>query len=107
MADTTVEDMAAADAMVVATTQPFRTMAGETKSMFERLWKDKEQIGPGKSIGFIVCHVADDAAPTLEALNGLAKFYGFTVAEDGVAVHASKVDEGKKRCHQLGAALVK
>ena len=107
VADTTAQDMAAADAIVVATTQPFRTMAGETKSLFERLWKDKEQIGPGKPIGFIVCHVADDATPTLEAMNGLTKALGFVATEDGVAVHASKLDEGKERCCQLGAALAK
>jgi multimeric flavodoxin WrbA len=105
--DTTIQDMAAADAIVLATTQPFRTMAGETKSLFERLWKDKEQINPGKPIGFIVCHVADDATPTLEAMKGLAKLYGFVSAEDGVAVHAAKLDEGKERCRQLGAALAK
>ncbi len=107
VADTTAQDMAAADAIVLATTQPFRTMAGETKSLFERLWKDREQIGSGKPIGFIVCHVADDATPTLEAMKGLAKLFGFVATEDGVAVHASKLDEGKERCSQLGSALAK
>jgi len=106
VADTTAQDVAAADAVVLATTQPFRTMAGATKSLFERMWVGKEQIGPGKPIGFIVCHVADDATPTLETMKGLSTALGFATG-DGVAVHASKLDEGKKRCHQLGAALAK
>jgi len=104
VADTTIQDLAAADAIVVATPQPFQIMAGETKKLFERLWKDREQIGQSKSLGIIVCHNTD-ATATLEAMKSLAKNYNFTPTGEWVTVRTAELEAGKERCRQLGAAL--
>ena len=102
--DTNIQDVTAADAILVATPQPFRMMAGETKKLFERLWKDREQIGEGKPFGVIVCY-ANDPAATLEAMDKLCGSYKFTKLGDWVVVKRDELEEGKESCRQLGIAL--
>lgn len=80
--DTNVQDLAAADAIVVAMPQPFQIMDGETKKLFERLWRDREHIGQGKSLSAIICHMGD-ATATREALKSLAKYYILLRQETG------------------------
>lgn len=102
--DTNVQDLVVADAILVATPQPFRIMAGETKKLFERLWKGREQIGEGKPFGVIVCY-ANDPAATLEAMDKLCGSYKFTKSGDWVAVNRAELEAGKESCCQLGITL--
>ncbi len=74
--NTNVQDLTAAAAILVGTPQPFRIMAGETKKLFERLWKDREQIGEGKPFGVIICCASDPAA-TMEAMDRLCGSFKF------------------------------
>lgn len=101
---TVVQDVASADGIIVATPQPFKMLAGESMKLFERLWKDRAQIGEGKPLGVIVCYM-NDATPTLEAMKSLASHFKFTPVGDWVAASAREVAESKNSCHALGAQL--
>ncbi|MBI4286972.1 MAG: hypothetical protein HY671_00920 [Chloroflexi bacterium] len=103
-AGTLAQDVAAADAILVATPQPFKMLAGESMKLFERLWKDRAQIGEGKSLGVIVCYM-NDATPTLEALKSLASHFKFTPQGDWVAASVKDLATGKNDCHRLGRQL--
>jgi len=105
IADTTIQDMAACDAILVVTSQPFGTIAGETKKLFERLSKDKEQVN-GKFFSAIICHMSDPSI-TAGTMDRLCSYYKFTRLGEWVTVNAAELEDGKERCCQLGATLVK
>ncbi len=102
--DTTIQDLATADAILLATPQPFQIMAGETKKLFERLWRDREQIGDGKPFGVIICHSSDPSA-TLEAMDKFCNYYKLAKISEWITVDTAEIEAGKERCRQLGIVL--
>ncbi len=106
VADTNIGDLAAADAILVATPQPFRSMAGETKKLFERLWKDREQITEGKPFGVIIVYNNDPAA-TVETMDRLCNHFKFSKVAEWTTVKAAEADAALGSCRELGAALAK
>lgn len=81
-------------------------IAGESTKLFERLWRDRRQIGEGKPFGAIICHI-NDPRPGVEAIERLSGYYKFTKANDWVTVNATEIEAGKERCRQLGACLAR
>lgn len=105
-AATTVQDLAAADAIIVATPQPFKMLAGETMKLFERLWRDRDKIGQGKPLGVIVCCV-NDASASFQAMKSLANHFKLTPSGNWVEVRTAALDTGKEDSYALGAELAK
>lgn len=103
-ANTEPQDVAAADGIIVATPQPFKMLPGESMKLFERLWKDRAQIGEGKALGVIVCYM-NDATPTLEAMKRLAGHFKLTPQGDWVAANAKDAATGNNDCHRLGVQV--
>lgn len=101
---TGIEDLKGADAWLVATPQTFRTMAGETKRLFERLWPDREQIAKNTAFSFIICHM-DEPAATVELMEKFAGYFGLAKANDGLIINVAELGASKERCWQLGATL--
>lgn len=104
-ADTTIEDLTTSDAILVATPQPFRVMAGETKKLFERLLQDRKKMR-GKPFGVIICHASDPTA-TMAAMDRMCSYYSFRKVSEWIAVNNAEIESGKERCRQLGATLAK
>lgn len=102
--NTIIQDLVAADAILVATPQPFQMIAGETTKLFERLWRDRKQIGEGKPFGAIICHT-NDPRHSVEAMERLSGYYKFAKVSDWITVNAAELEAGKERCRQLGALL--
>jgi len=102
--DVSVEAVAAADALLLATPQTFGTPAGATKELLERLWMGKDQLQPGKGFASIVCH-AHEPAGTSDLFAKLPGYFGFTAVGEPLLVSAEEIEDGRKRARELGAAL--
>jgi multimeric flavodoxin WrbA len=102
--DVTVEAVAAADVLVLATPQTFGTPAGETKKLLERLWIGKGQLPQGKGFASIVCH-ADEPAATSGLFAELPGYFGFTAVREPLVIAADEVDAQLEAARELGAAV--
>ena len=97
------DDLSNIDGVVVATTQSFRSMSGDTKKMFERLWIGRDKIRKGLRLATIVSYM-NDAKSTQENMRAIGKNFGFQEAGE-LAVKTDDVEDGKLRARQLGIAL--
>ncbi|MBN1631127.1 MAG: flavodoxin domain-containing protein [Thermoleophilia bacterium] len=97
-----VEDVAAADVLVLATPPTFGTPAGEMKKLLERLWISKDHLQPGKGFATIVCHAQEPAA-TSGLFSALPQYFGFVGPREPLLIAADEVDAGRDRARELGA----
>ncbi|MBI4286908.1 MAG: flavodoxin domain-containing protein [Chloroflexi bacterium] len=104
--DTNLEDFASADAVILATTQSFGTFSGDTKKLFERMWKDREKVGKDKPFGAIITHSTDPAV-SVKFLDQYPMRFGLVKKAEWVLVRADQTESGKPKCRELGAALAK
>jgi|SRR5450756_1826346 len=98
---TTTQDVAGADAILVATPQTFGAMAGDTKKLFERLWQHRQQIAPGKRFAVIVCHSSGPEA-TLDLMEKFTTYFGFTKVGGIANGPRGRVREWQSRLSEVG-----
>lgn len=103
-AEVSVEAVAAAEVLVLATPQTFGTPAGETKKLLERLWIGKEQLTQGKGFASIVCHASEPAA-TSGLFSELPGYFGFVSIQEPLVIAAEEVEAGCARARELGVAV--
>ena len=104
IASTQADDLTNIDGLILATTQPFESMAGETKSFFERLWIGRDKVKKGTPFAAIVCHKTDPKS-TENSIKVIADYLGLKQSADWLEVKADDVEGGKERARQLGVAL--
>ena len=102
--DVSVDAVAAADILLLATPQSFGTPAGETKELLERLWMGKDQLPKGKGFASIVCH-ADEPVGTSGLFAKLPDYFGFAAVQEPLLVAADQVEDGRAQARELGVAL--
>jgi multimeric flavodoxin WrbA len=98
------DDLSDIDGLILATTQPFQSMAGETKSLFERLWLGRDKIRKGTSFAAIICH-KNDPKSTEDNIQTIIDYLGLKQAANWVEVNADEVENGKEQARQLGIAV--
>ncbi|MEL7562184.1 flavodoxin [Dehalogenimonas sp. 4OHTPN] len=103
VAETTAPDLAGHDAFILVTPQPFQSLAGETKTMFERLWPERAKIQPGLPFAAVICH-GTDAAGSAVALDMFTKYFGWKKAGDWLLASMTSSDR-QERARQLGIAV--
>ncbi|AKG54367.1 hypothetical protein DGWBC_1751 [Dehalogenimonas sp. WBC-2] len=96
-------DLANINGLILATTQPFQSMAGETKSFFERLWMGRDNVKKGTALGVIITH-KNDPKPTEDSIKTIATYLGMD-ASQWLEVAFDDVEAGKDRARQLGIAI--
>jgi flavorubredoxin len=101
--DVSVDMVAAADVLVVATPQTFGTPAGRTKELLERLWIGKDGLPQGRRFASIVCHGSDPAA-TSGLFAQLPEYFGFTAVQEPLVVDVAALEDGLEAARRLGAA---
>lgn len=99
--EVTVKDLYAADAVAFGTPNPFGSMAGEMKGLFERVWGENFT---GKMVAFVV--PSREGRETLEAVETFATRLGFEKAGSGVVAPRDEVEAFAEACRQLGRSLV-
>ena len=102
--DVTVEAVATADVLVLATPQTFGTPAGETKKLLERLWIGKDQLPQGKGFASVVCHSSEPAA-TSGLFAELPGYFGFVAVREPLVIAADEVDAHREAARELGVAV--
>jgi multimeric flavodoxin WrbA len=103
VSEVSVEAVAAADVLLIATPQTFGTPAGATKELLERLWIGKDELPSGKGFASIVCH-AQEPAGTSGLFAQLPEYFGFTAVQEPLVIAADQVDAGRESAGQLGTA---
>jgi multimeric flavodoxin WrbA len=101
---TNPEDLSDVDGLILATTQPFQSMAGDTKSMFERLWIGRDKIKKSISFAAIICH-KNDPKSTEENIKTIVEYLGFKQDIDWLEVKDDDIEAGKERARQLGITI--
>ena len=101
--DVSVDAVAAADVLLVATPQTFGTPAGATKELLERLWIGKDQLPQGKGFASIVCH-ADEPAGTSGLFAKLPEYFGFAAVQEPLVIAAGEVETRREEARALGVA---
>ncbi|APV45169.1 hypothetical protein Dform_01851 [Dehalogenimonas formicexedens] len=104
VAETSSADFAGRQAFILVTTQPFQSLAGETKTFFERLWGQREKIESGLQFAAVICHV-NDAASTEANLDMFAKYFGWKKFGSWVEVSPKEAEAGKEAVRKLGIAV--
>ncbi|MEN8614249.1 flavodoxin domain-containing protein [Dehalogenimonas sp. THU2] len=102
--ETSASDLANADAFILVTTQPFQSLAGDTKKFFETLWPAREQVRKGLSFAAIICH-ANEAVDSAAALDKFATYLGWKKFGDWVLAAPAELEVGKISARQLGIAV--
>ena len=100
----TADDLSNVDGIILATTQPFESMAGDTKKYFEQLWIGRDKIKKGTPFATIICYKTDPQA-TQESLKMFAEYLGLKPTVDWLAVSADDIEAGKEQARQLGIAI--
>jgi len=98
------DDLSGVDGLILATTQPFQSMAGDTKSFFERLWMGRDKIRKDTPFATIICHMNDPKA-TQDSIKTIAGHLGLRETAGWLAVQANDFETGKERARQLGIAI--
>ncbi|ACZ62513.1 MULTISPECIES: hypothetical protein [Dehalococcoides] len=98
------EDFASISGVILATTQPFQSMAGGMKSMFERLWIGRDKVKKGIPFAIIICHM-NDTKPTEEGIKAIASHLGLGQLAGELNVKVDEIEAGKESAKQLGIAL--
>lgn len=110
-ADAGVPDLLQCDALLVATSENFGSLAGMTKDFFERVYYPCEGRVAGKPYALIVCAGTDGAGAEFQTdriAKGLAlrKVLPGVVYRSGVTARPVRVpDDVLARCRELGATL--
>jgi len=104
VAMTTAADLIAHDAFILVTTQPFQSLAGESKKFFERMWPDREKIAKGMPFAAVICHV-NEASSTAATLDMFAKYFGWKKFADWLQPSPKEPEAGKSAARQLGIAV--
>ena len=97
-------DLSNVDGIILATTQPFQSMAGDTKKLFERLWMGRDKIKKDIPFAAIVNYMNDPKA-TEDSLKTIAGHLGLKPVAGSLAVKVSDIEAGKKSARQLGIAM--
>ena len=105
-AEVTIDDVASANAVLIGTPQPFQVIAGDVKSLFERLFPVREKIVQGTPLGVFICY-ASDASGTLAFLEKVASRFGFRKSGEWLTIKGADIDAGIALCRQLGENLVR
>lgn len=100
--EATVADLYAADAVAFGTPNPFGSMSGEMKGLFERVWG--EHFAGRPMVAIVV--PSRKGAETLEAVETFATRLGFEKAASGVVAPREEVEAFAEACRQLGKSLV-
>ena len=109
--DANVADLLRCDALLVATSENFGSLAGMTKDFFERVYYPCEHRVAGKPYSVIVCAGNDGAGAMLQTdriATGLKlrKVLPGIVHRSGMTAQAHVVpDDVLARCAELGATL--
>jgi NAD(P)H dehydrogenase (quinone) len=101
----TADDLSDVDGIILATTQPFQSMAGDTKKLFEQLWLGRDKIKKGTHFATIICYKTDPQA-TQESLKMFADYLELKPTDDWLTVSADDIEAGKEQARQLGIAIV-
>jgi flavodoxin len=104
-AGVTAADLSAADAVIIGTPQPFGSVAGETKKLFERLWPEREKVGTGKPLGAFVCYGSTDPSGSFEFLEKWGSRFGLERKGQWVTAKRDEAEAGREPCRQLGADI--
>jgi NAD(P)H dehydrogenase (quinone) len=104
VAAASVADLVAHDALVLVTTQPFQSLAGESKKFFERIWPDREKIKKDLTFAAIICHV-NEASSTAATLDMFAKYFGWKKFGDWLQPSPREPEAGKNAARELGIAV--
>jgi flavodoxin len=99
--EVTVDDLYAADAVAFGSPNPFGSMAGDLKGLFERVWGENFT---GKMVAFVV--PGREGRETLESVESFATRVGFEKAGSGVVAPRDEVESFQEACRQLGKTLV-
>ncbi|MGI2335707.1 MAG: flavodoxin [Dehalogenimonas sp.] len=102
--ETKAADLSNADAFILLTTQPFQSLAGDTKKFFEMVWPAREEVKKGLTFAAIICH-ANEAADSSAALDKFATYLGWKKFGDWVLAAPSELEKGKISARQLGIAV--
>jgi multimeric flavodoxin WrbA len=97
-----VTDLYAADGVAFGTPNPFGSMAGNMKGLFERVWG--ESFAGRLMVAFVV--PSRGGTKTLEGVETFAARLGFEKASSGVVAPRDEVKTFEKACRQLGNSLV-
>ncbi|AQW62948.1 MULTISPECIES: flavodoxin [Dehalococcoides] len=98
------DDLSGIGGVILATTQPFQSMAGGTKSLFERLWMGRDKIKKGIRLAIIICHM-NDTKPTEDSIKAIAGHLGLEQVAGGLTVKVDEIEAGKESARQLGIAM--
>jgi flavodoxin len=100
----TADDLLDVDGIILATTQPFESMAGDTKKLFEQLWIGRDKIKKGTPFATIICYKTDPQA-TQESLKMFADYLELKPTDNWLTVSAEDTKAGMERARQLGIAI--
>jgi len=100
-----VDDLSDVDGVIVATTQPFSSMAGDTKKFFEQLWIGRDKIKKETPFAAIINYKSDPKA-TEASMKTIAGYLGLKPVPGWLTVKADDTEAGKKSARQLGIAMV-
>lgn len=98
------DDLSNSDGLIVATTQPFDSMAGDTKKFFEKLWIGRDKIHKDTLFATIICYKTDPKA-TEDSIRTISGYLGLKSTVGWLAVKADDLEVGKERARQLGIAV--
>lgn len=104
-AGVTAADLSAADAVIIGTPQPFGSVAGETKKLFERMWPEREKVGTGKPLGAFVCRGGTDTSGSFEFLEKWGGRFGLERKGQWVTAMRDDAEASREPCRQLGADI--
>jgi flavodoxin len=102
--EATAADLSNVDGIILATTQPFESMAGDTKKYFEQLWIGRDKIKKGTPFATIICYKTDPQA-TQENLKLFADYLGLKPIDGWLAVSAEDIEAGKEQARLLGITM--
>ena len=102
--ETGAADLADADAFILVTTQPFQSLAGDTKKFFENIWPAREEVKKGLTFAAVICH-ANEADGSAAALDKFATYLGWKKFGDWVLAAPAELEKGKISARQLGIAV--
>lgn len=99
------EDLLAADAIVLASGQPFGSLAGPVKTFLESCWlyEGKDQFA-GKKYALLL-NGARDTKDVAAYLDSILPYFKLQKAAEAVTCLANEVDSALDNCSKLGEQL--
>ena len=98
------DDLSNTDGVILATTQPFDSMAGDTKRFLEKLWIGRDKIHKDTPFAAIICYKTNPKA-TEDSIRTISGYLGLKSAVGWLAVKADDFEAGKEHARQLGIAV--